>query len=69
MWRKSPPIPALTEKGQHMDRLKEGSTWAGLAGILAALAGVFPGYAPHLAGVATIAGAIAGMIPDKGASK
>lgn len=54
-------------KGQHMDRLKEGSTWAGVAGILAALAGAFPAWSAHLAGLATIAGAVAGMIPDKGA--
>jgi hypothetical protein len=56
-------------KGHHMDRLKEGSTWAGLAGFLGAMASVFPAWAPHLAGLATIAGAVAGMIPDKGAAK
>ena len=52
-----------------MQRLKEGSTWAGIAGFLAAMASMAPGYAPHLAGLATMAGAIAGMIPDKGAPK
>jgi hypothetical protein len=56
-------------KGHHMDRLKEGSTWAGVAGILAALAGAFPAWSTHLAGLATIAGAVAGMIPDKGVAK
>ena len=50
-----------------MDRLKEGSTWAGLAGFIAALGAMFPHYAGQLTGIAGVAAAVAAAIPDKGA--
>lgn len=43
-----------------MSRLKEPSTWAGLGGIFAALASLpIPIAQPWLAGLATVAGAVA----------
>jgi len=52
-----------------MQRLKEASSWASLAGVLAALASVLPQFAPHLVAAATIAGAIGTIVPEQGAPK
>lgn len=50
-----------------MSRLKEGSTWAGIAAFLAAMASAFPH--PYVIAASGVAGVVAGLIPDKGAAK
>ncbi|MYM67286.1 hypothetical protein GTP45_10635 [Pseudoduganella sp. FT55W] len=50
-----------------MKRLKEASTWAGLAAILQALKTVVPQHAVVLDGLTAIAGTVAAVVPDKGA--
>jgi hypothetical protein len=52
-----------------MQRLKEGSTWAGLAALFATLAQVAPHYAAVFQGLTAVSGVVAGMIPDTGAPK
>lgn len=52
-----------------MNRLKEGSTWAGFAAVLAALASSLPAYADLFTALAGVAAAIAARIPDAGAPK
>lgn len=47
-------------------RIKEPSTWAGLAGIFQALAFVFPAHAGALHGLTAVAGCIAAQMPEGG---
>lgn len=50
-----------------LDRLKEGSTWAGFAGILQALKYfINPAMAGYIDAVTMGAGAIAAALPDRG---
>lgn len=52
-----------------MKRLKEASTWAGIAAILqAAKLLVPPQYHIVIDGATAAAGAVAGMVPEKGAA-
>ncbi|WP_373986997.1 hypothetical protein [Duganella sp. BuS-21] len=50
-----------------MKRLKEASTWAGLAAILQGLKAVLPQHAVVLDGLTVVAGLVAGVVPEKGA--
>lgn len=51
-----------------LKRLKEASTWAGLAAILQAAKLVVPAhYHMVLDGATAVAGTIAGVVPEKGA--
>jgi len=50
-----------------MKRLKEASTWAGVAGILQALKAFLPQHAAGLDGLTMVAGTVAAVVPDKGA--
>lgn len=50
-----------------MKRLKEASTWAGLAAILQALKTVLPQHSLILDGLTAVAGTVAAVVPDKGA--
>jgi hypothetical protein len=50
-----------------MKRLKEASTWAGLAAILQVLKTVLPQHALVLDGLTAVAGTIATVVPEKGA--
>lgn len=47
-------------------RMKEPSTWAGLAGIFQALAFVFPAQAALLNGLTAVAGCVAAKLPEGG---
>jgi hypothetical protein len=48
-----------------MNRLKEASTWAGLAAILQALKVIMPAHGLVLDGLTAVAGTVAAMVPDK----
>jgi hypothetical protein len=50
-----------------MKRIQEPSTWAGLAGILQALKAFLPQHAAIIDGLTVAAGAMAGVIAEKGA--
>ena len=50
-----------------MKRLKEPSTWAGIAGILQALKAMLPQHALVLDGLTGAAGVLAGVMAEKGA--
>lgn len=50
-----------------MKRLKEPSTWAGIAGIFQALKGMLPQHAEVLDGLTVAAGVLAGLVAEKGA--
>lgn len=50
-----------------MKRLKEASTWAGVAGILQALKAFLPQHAAVIDGLTVVAGAVAAVVPEKGA--
>lgn len=47
-------------------RIKEPSTWAGLAGIFAAVAQIAPPLAAHAAAAGAIAGGVAMILREKG---
>lgn len=49
------------------NRLKEASTWAGVAGILQALKAFAPQHAAVIDGLTVLAGTVAALVPDKGA--
>ncbi len=49
-------------------RIKEPSTWAGLAGIFQALAFAFPAHAAVLNGLTAVAGAVAAKLPEGGSN-
>ncbi|WP_170304177.1 hypothetical protein [Duganella radicis] len=49
-----------------MKRLKEASTWAGVAGILQALKAFLPQHAAVIDGLTVVAGAVAAVVPEKG---
>jgi hypothetical protein len=49
-------------------RLAEPSTWAGFAGILEGVKLVFPHYAGLITGVQAIAGGLAVLVREQGAS-
>ncbi len=51
-----------------MQRLKEGSTWAGFGIFFQVAKGFFPQYALILDGASGVAAAIAAAIPDKTAA-
>lgn len=51
-----------------VNRIKEASTWAGLAGIAQGLAAVLPAHAAVLHGLTVVAGGIAVMVKDSGAN-
>lgn len=53
--------------GATMNRIIEGSTWAGFAAIFQALAFVFPAHSLALNAATAAAGAVAVMLKDKGA--
>ena len=48
-------------------RLREPSTWAGIAGMLQAAAYFFPAHAAMLHGVTAVAGCVAAQLPEGGA--
>lgn len=50
-----------------MNRIKEGSTWAGLGAIFQALAFVFPAHALALNAATAAAGGVAVVLRDRGA--
>ena len=50
------------------NRMKEGSTWAGLGVIAQGLAAVFPLHAVALNGITMIAGGVAVMVKARGAA-
>lgn len=52
-----------------MNRITEASTWAGLAAILQGIKAVLPQHAAILDGLTVVAGAIAGVVPEKAAAK
>ena len=52
---------------QFKKRLKEPSTWAGIAGMLQAAAFFFPAHAAVLHGVTAVAGCVAAQLPEGGA--
>jgi hypothetical protein len=52
-----------------IERIKEGSTWAGFAAVLQGLKLVFPAHSAILDGLTMISGSVAAIIPDKGATK
>ena len=47
-------------------RLKEPSTWAGIAGILQAASFFFPAHAVALNGLTVVAGCVAAQLPEQG---
>jgi hypothetical protein len=51
-----------------MNRLKEASTWAGFAAILQALKVLLPQHSLVLDGLTAVAGTVAAIVPDKGAT-
>lgn len=51
-----------------MKRLKEASTWAGLAAILQALKVILPQHSLVLDGLTAVAGTVAAVVPEKGAA-
>jgi hypothetical protein len=51
-----------------MKRLKEASTWAGIAGILQALKAFVPQHSAVIDGLTVLAGTVAAIVPDKGAA-
>ncbi len=62
-------MPALIVIGWLLDRMKEPSTHAGLAGAAAALAGLFPAeYQPLVQAGAAFLGAVAVFLKEKGAA-
>lgn len=48
-----------------MNRIKQGSTWAGFGAVALALASFFPQYAEIINGVAMALGGVAAVINDK----
>jgi hypothetical protein len=52
---------------QLKKRLKEPSTWAGVAGVLQALAYFVPQHAMVLNGLTAVAGCVAAKLPEQGA--
>lgn len=51
-----------------MNRIKEPSTWAGLAALLQALRFVLPAYAPLIDGLSAAAGGAAVVLRERGNS-
>jgi hypothetical protein len=49
-----------------MDRLKQPSTWAGIAALAQVLKAFFPTWTPIIDGVTTLAGGAAVMLNEKG---
>jgi Asp/Glu/hydantoin racemase len=49
-----------------MDRLKQPSTWAGIAALAQVLKAFFPTWTPVIDGVTTLAGGAAVMLNEKG---
>jgi hypothetical protein len=49
-----------------VSRLKEPSTWAGLAGIMQGLGAMFPAYAAVFHGLTMVAGGVAVMVREGG---
>lgn len=50
-------------------RLKEPSTWAGVAGLLQAAAYFFPAHAAALHGLTAVAGCVAAQLPEGAANQ
>ena len=55
--------------GTMKKRLREPSTWAGIAGILQAASFFFPAHALALNGLTAVAGCVAAQLPEQGGTE